>query len=1087
MKRGICWLVVVSVSSGWLKFGLGFNGRSGREECLHEWQVVASLVPKRQAENVEETLAKSIGENGEMFKDDAEMRLRWVLRRRDVIDLRATSQAKGKGVWPQVSVNSFFWDVSCSWCENFAPKRSQDGVGWEIVLNIRDSAIYAPVMVSTKSFRKEICQNDVLLRLPLIELLSLTNERPFIMLGYEQVENTVEESSDGLYSINGTWTRLSSFSMHGVSWFRSVVVLDAENAGYLLTLISSNDFLGPTPFSGLNLGTIFPFQNLRENIGYDWHVDAFNDDIYVEKPAEDSYISQAIDDGLSWHLGPCFPHTWEPFLISFGSIMLSATSWGLAVRSSTANFQDSSLNEAWSALAPICGRVITGTQRDLIDHASSCSFLFVPDSENHTVPFRNDTFDVSLFEDLQLPTAFFIEGIGNPCKKPDASKELVDQFQVVEIRDSLNRSLVDFLGNTDGKILAGLTSIVGRFGRFIFLLDSYALVTLEKHGIWQVRTELPKFFTPAEGSAGERLLPLRENVTGTASLILTGITKTTSLSAQFYIWGNTLLFTGDEGHTFWKVAQASNDLCTFNVFDHSSLNLSFVSDNVQEVAISNNDWIAVLTKNFRIWVGRTSGDRVFLQELDARRTHDLEPPLNIFFNEADELFVLGVEARNKHHRLKGLSSASRISLDCLETIGLDLMKEETSLSLSSSCMLDDIKLFAAHSPIVTRTPLKDENQDSSSRFFQNVLPKQIFLDKEQSYDFDVVIYSGLERLGNSFNGEFHSRILQDIHLGFELSNQDTISLSVTREDDLLQGIVKYHVSLQDLGRWTRSLSSNASSFESNVHGLAGVQPWITTFKVRGLSKMCMYNLVPGELVTSKKANFPATINIYSGCPPMQEIRFDAVASRGSDDHGCKEDQEDICLFYPASFSPKFVITDHVTGHKEIVDGDYGNLLVVGGGQTHDEIQDYQPFEWEEKTRASIAVASTRNFAINWFCLLKSSPCSNAKKNFPYPPSFFLKLRLAGTQSNGTYCDFSTEFVVRLHNLPISLETILVTNLVTIAALLLPILYVFYRRQRKILQNLVRVHDVDIKHFTKSNSDSDSFFSDEFDSEDEDFY
>jgi len=60
--------------------------------------------------------------------------------------------------------------------------------------------------------------------------------------------------------------------------------------------------------------------------------------------------------------------------------------------------------------------------------------------------------------------------------------------------------------------------------------------------------------------------------------------------------------------------------------------------------------------------------------------------------------------------------------------------------------------------------------------------------------------------------------------------------------------------------------------------------------------------------------------------------------------------------------------------------------------------------------------------ISWICS-PGSPCSHVLPRFPNTPEIYFRFRFDTTFSEGTYCDHTTEFTLRLHGLPMAFQTI----------------------------------------------------------------
>jgi len=223
-----------------------------------------------------------------------------------------------------------------------------------------------------------------------------------------------------------------------------------------------------------------------------------------------------------------------------------------------------------------------------------------------------------------------------------------------------------------------------------------------------------------------------------------------------------------------------------------------------------------------------------------------------------------------------------------------------------------------------------------------------------------------------------------------------------------------------------------------------------------------------------------TVTLLSGCPPGRRIEFDVEASRRVPralnqqhvevDHGCDESHtnEDSggttasnqttsagvtaksaaaaeigipCVWAGHDFYPVFRIVDDITTDSVRVYNGSFRLTIVAGGPSLDEMVDYTPEQqvaysmWPASLNAARHSSPVYGFlnadlegdqptvsGMSWICS-PGSPCSHVMPRFPRTPEIFFRFRFDTTYSEGTYCDYRTEFTLRLHGLPMAFQTI----------------------------------------------------------------
>lgn len=1102
------------------------------DACSFRWQVTATLAPvlSDQDETIEETVVRSTAvKSDKIFSDAARIRLSWSITRKLGIsgyfesDPRVTTQAYGMGIVPTVDVDPIFVNDTCGasdWCKSIQPTVADNPEdGWEFIFNLNQALMYSPVMLTTStawqemSGRIDICTSRVVLRTPLLELLDISDENPTIPLretrgvADRDLVTWAGDSNSHLPShitAANIWTDLKIHFVPGFSWLAFLTCYRRTLSGikYLFYEVSTNTFQerGQQSFTALDLASLYPLSTPRSNYEYEWDLSHDVIDAYEEVDNEDTYLDTMITGELSNNAGPCvrIQGYWEPQVWSLGTMFVSPTTWGLAYRQvGHINLLDDNIMEDWTMLAPLCGHVVASSQLDPVDRSSACSFFFVPFSANLTVTYKGEAYDYEDFENLTMPTLFAGVGTEDACTTEGTSDDA--GFTLQEVKDDAGLTLAGFLGSNTEAIMVDVRTVQpNALGAAVILLNctdsdgniSQRLVSYVNTS-WLATYTFPSRFEPIpflSTSRGEHLFPLAENakpLADTVELQLRGIEVLPRVSRQLYAYGNTLLMSQNSGHTFWKIAQASSSMFDgmMDLGENDTDTFSFENDPIKKLTASSDGWYAVLTDNARIWLGKSGSDTIYLVNTNLTATLKITPPFDIFFDEAYDLRVVGLEVIGVEGMKRQVSASTRVSLDRVKDIS-DYY--DTS---SSTCFLEDLLFVSSHDVEYTRSLLHRNGVTDNVSLaqqengFYNKVPNRIFLDHSDNYTFQVLLQAAVN---SDVYITSQAQVLSDLRLGFELSNQELIELSFTRTENALSGIVNYTVMLRDRGSWQivdNLLKLPADTSTSGLlHAYPGANLLVTSFWVQGLSEGCRSEADPRALVTTTSISEPARIDIYSGCPPHWNLVFDRTASLDGENQGCTEHEEDICVFYDNTFTPRFRLIDSVAGTEQIVDGSYGEITAVGGGLTYDTIEDYDQADWDMKTSTSFSISSSSStYGLRWLCMAATSPCAGVMPSFPYPPEYYFKLRLVAT-SNDSYCDFSSTFIVRIHNLPITLQAIIITNALTIGACMIPLLYWYTRKQKRGQHRRLReVQDVSMAQYTKSTlnlSDDGSSSSDE---------
>lgn len=370
------------------------------------------------------------------------------------------------------------------------------------------------------------------------------------------------------------------------------------------------------------------------------------------------------------------------------------------------------------------------------------------------------------------------------------------------------------------------------------------------------------------------------------------------------------------------------------------------------------------------------------------------------------------------------------------------------------------------------------------------LPSRIFFDLHERYQFKLRLPAD-DNLGssdwrpvafqlNSDNGGIHMSVERLWHQYVVADN-----LRLIRNG----GDIEYTVNLRDTAKSsgptaTSGLSLDVADMEKRSPGkdmtVATLQV-LYNRDVRSGSAPC-----PSPATIREQQQH--TITLLSGCPPGRWIKFDVESSRRVPralnqqrvevDHGCAESASDVagvqttaanqtasdvstsardivpCVWAGHDFYPVFRIVDDLAAdeHSQVgntYNGSY-RLTIVAGGPSLEEMEDYTPEQQEAYSMWPTSLGGKHSTPVygflnadlegdrptasgmSWICS-PGSPCSHVLPRFPHTPEIFFRFRFDTTYSEGTYCDYRTEFTLRLHGLPMAFQTIVRLTFGTTAA------------------------------------------------------
>ncbi|CAH1793290.1 unnamed protein product [Owenia fusiformis] len=302
------------------------------------------------------------------------------------------------------------------------------------------------------------------------------------------------------------------------------------------------------------------------------------------------------------------------------------------------------------------------------------------------------------------------------------------------------------------------------------------------------------------------------------------------------------------------------------------------------------------------------------------------------------------------------------------------------------------------------------------------LPEAIHLDYREKYSFSISmnLYPEVSDSGN----------FDAVRLNFEVSHPSYLSINTTRDEFTYNKSVRYQVTLGEKG-------------EYNVASSPGKLPYPTTMMIR---------VENSDLQCIDASNGPLqlkdvfTMQVILGCPPGRRLVFDMQATLDrlktttDRNYDCSTpDLELPCLYYSSTFWPFFTLVDAVTGVKERFTGEYTLKVIGGSHESKDKIVQFSKFQIltynnakspeptlimeatnEGKyTKSGWAVYDSTSNAISWMCV-SGSPCTNVPVKFPNSPEYYFLMEVSNvdTGSTDSNCQYTLQFIVKVHGLPI---------------------------------------------------------------------
>lgn len=164
--------------------------------------------------------------------------------------------------------------------------------------------------------------------------------------------------------------------------------------------------------------------------------------------------------------------------------------------------------------------------------------------------------------------------------------------------------------------------------------------------------------------------------------------------------------------------------------------------------------------------------------------------------------------------------------------------------------------------------------------------------------------------------------------------------------------------------------------------------------------------------------------------------------------GCNDTPDFVCVNFDNIFQPVFRLRDIVSDETVAYTGKF-RLSIIGGGPTFESVRLYTEEERKQYNLggnsavysidvtqldisdsldlSKIALSIAYN-QISWVCW-PGSPCSGVIPVFFQSPDYYFQFEVQSSHVlEASYCDFTTKFYVRLHNLQLDFAKIISLNL-----------------------------------------------------------
>ncbi|XP_072030248.1 cation channel sperm-associated auxiliary subunit gamma-like [Amphiura filiformis] len=193
------------------------------------------------------------------------------------------------------------------------------------------------------------------------------------------------------------------------------------------------------------------------------------------------------------------------------------------------------------------------------------------------------------------------------------------------------------------------------------------------------------------------------------------------------------------------------------------------------------------------------------------------------------------------------------------------------------------------------------------------------------------------------------------------------------------------------------------------------------------------------------------MNVLLGCAPGTRLIFDlnSTLEYTTKEFGVIYDCPAVrtnpdmpCFYYKQAFHPFFQVLDLVTGRAELFTGNY-TFRVIGGSQ--EELTDIRYYDQKEQelynlqdhgkdetliwipieeeiphTNDSTVIFNHEHSGVILNCQ-QYSACADVPLQVPYAPEYYFLIEVSNryVDASRTYCNYTLQFIIRVHGFPIS--------------------------------------------------------------------
>ncbi|KAL2919387.1 hypothetical protein HK105_201031 [Polyrhizophydium stewartii] len=600
-------------------------------------------------------------------------------------------------------------------------------------------------------------------------------------------------------------------------------------------------------------------------------------------------------------------------------------------------------------------------------------------------------------------------------------------FAVAELLDSRNNSLKAALfPSASVAVLDAAAPSTGPRAVF-FLVQSGAAYYLAKYTVdtraWSLvfcfPTAVPAFTENTGLTPFQRIWNITLDVTdafsglltlgSTQSVTLTRIAFHAGVSPSLFVYGNALFYSPNLGDTMFYAR-------------------GFGVNTVTAISSTPSGAFAIETSDNQLWLGKAGSSRL-IPLARARAAGSGSLTYVPFFDSNGRLFELSLSYSAVSG---GSATVSRGQVAYADIVGFSEMANSLACPISGASFRYSP---TPHKLRSLRVPVRAVENKTIPAIDESIvalptIPQAIFLDKWESFSFDVVLKA--------------SASLSAVKLNTRSSSSSFVQVETKRHIDVETNTVTYSVFVVDLG-------------------LAGTQMTGTPYLPTAIS-MTLVGSSLGCALDSETGSNTVSIAVYAGCPLHKELVF---SDQSHSAWVCYDELNTVpCILFDEQYIPKLAIRDQLLGVDMPLMNNY-LARIVGGGKSLDAIAMYSDDEiaainpisgadvnslvWmadNSATHNGRAILSPST-GLRWACHRKS-PCSDILPT-PQSPSFYFVLEVAADPEvfsytlpvRETYCNLTARMVVRLYNISPSLVAssmaIFGTTAICILALIVGIL------------------------------------------------